>query len=181
MTASTPSIGSTSKRIKSTSSIEIPVTATEVTITTAMITFDALPILFSLSLLVLHPHSHPPTQPASSQRKFIQERGDLSPPKQTKKKESGKTRDATPTSCGTNEGGGGASGRGQDGLWRRVDGAESTGWLAERSRPPRRSAPRWTRPKRKRTLSCEGKRRSYVCWRGRERRGRATRAQRRSC
>ena len=39
------------------------------------------------------------------------------------------------------------------------DGAESTGWLAERGNP-RRSALRRTRPKRKRTLSCEGKRRS---------------------
>ena len=55
-----------------------------------------------------------------------------------------------------------------------------TRWLVERANP-RRSAPRWTRPKRKRTLSCEGKRRSFVCWRRRGPRVGATRAQRRSC
>ena len=48
--------------------------------------------------------------------------------------------------------------------WRAVvvgtgDGVGSTGWLAERGNP-RRSAPRWTK---KRTLSCEGRRRSFVC------------------
>ena len=76
---------------------------------------------------------------------------------------SDETREATPTtSGGTRE------------VTRRAlvvgtgDGAESTGWLAERGNP-RRSAPRWTRPTRKKTLSCESGRGSYVCWRRRAR------------
>merc|ERR1711970_1669104 len=52
----------------------------------------------------------------------------------------------------------------EDGGRRGVENVGSTRWLAQRANP-RRSAPRWTRPTRKRTLSGEGKRRSFVCWR----------------